>query len=175
MKKTKLFGSPVLLACSVVAGSLLCASSANADLILINSPASTSLATGGVAGTGVDSGTLVGGPLSVPFAFGAGGEDTGTLTSAVYSGDTFNTLGGLTYIYTISVTGGDVNSVQLSGAWGTQVEVGFGMAGSTPSDGAITPGNVSFGYWPFVARNDGVSGGRHFLNVIPTDFGNADR
>jgi len=149
MKKMKMIGTGAVLAGLIAASTI---QSANAQLVLATSGGPLVMP-GSVAGTGADAGTPIA-TLSTPFVFGVGGVDTGTITSTVYTGDTFNTLGGLTFIYTISITGGDVATAQMLGAWGGSVGLGYGAAGAPVTGfGSLSPGNVNFGIGTTLAVN----------------------
>jgi hypothetical protein len=130
----------VTLASSIV----LCGASAYGSLVQINTT-SGSVTPGLLSGDGSDAGSLVASIPSVSYTFGSSGGDTGSLATYVYSGDTYNsTLGGLTYVYVLTITTGDLSAIQLTGNWGSTVAVGYGSLGSTPSFAYYPGGTVDF-------------------------------
>jgi len=99
-------------------------------------------------GTGTSNGTatLAGGVLfattgPLAYSFG-GGVDTGTVTTSVYTGVTANTLGGLTFVYTIAVTGGDISAIGLNTFNLPSVLVGDLTGLANPSDTSSYAGGV---------------------------------
>lgn len=162
MKKLMTKNICKLLLPTVAAGAMLCASSACAQLVSegVGGTAFFTGLTGQVAATGVGGGTLQA-STSGSYAFGTGDIDTGTLASYVYSGDANNTLGGLTFIYVLTVTTGDIQSLEVSSAnWGSSVALGYGTSSTAgvlapvinaPLSGAYTvSGSVDFTYDPNV-------------------------
>jgi len=123
------------------------------------------LAPGGlVPGPGIPS-PVGGGPLasiSIPFA---SASFTGTLTSTVIAGDVSNPLGGLTFTYQYSITGGPDSSggISLGGFLGILTDVGYQVP--------ITP----LGAVPPAFENRSVSGDNidFFFSGIPVGSSSA--
>jgi hypothetical protein len=67
----------------------------------------------------------------------------GTLTSWVFSGDSNNTLGGLTFIYQFVITGGDLGRITLSDFTNVATALNWGTDGSLVSPDKF--GNNGFG------------------------------
>lgn len=90
------------------------------------------------------SGTVVGSLVSGPIT---GGLDTDTLTTTVYSGDTANPLGGLTFVYTLNNTAGDVTGLTVDGFYGN-VEVSnyTGTTAAAAQANYGLEGNVNFSW-----------------------------
>jgi len=133
---------------------LVCASSASASLVTetAGGTATFSASSGNAAGMGLGGGTVInsgGSPTANAYTFGSGGVDTGTLTTYVVQGDANNTLGGLTFIYALDITGGDVSSLEVTAGWGSSVELGYGTGGAQPLGGTYTTsGSVNFTLFP---------------------------
>jgi hypothetical protein len=137
----------------------------NAQLILTasGSGAIFSSSSGGVASPLSDGGTSVVSVSAQPYSFGSG--DTGTLATSVYSGDGYNPLGGYTYVYTLTISGGVIATAELNGDWGSSVYLGYGKSStSIPYGGALSsPSLVNlFGGNPGVGGTLGV-GTYYFL------------
>ena len=82
------------------------------------------------------------------------GNDTGTFSSWVYSGDANNTLNGLTFVYSITLTSGDIAHLSING-FGFPSSVIVGLDSS--NGGLITP---------YQANRSGAGG-----NPLDFDFG----
>jgi len=95
-----------------------------------------------VGGTVVAS--LVSGPITATYP---GGSDTDTLTTTVYSGDTANPLGGLTFVYTVDCTVGDVTGLTVDGFYGTVMVSNYaGTSGAAQQVNYGLNGNINFGW-----------------------------
>jgi hypothetical protein len=109
----------------------------------------TSLTPG--TGATISTATLAGGVLfattgPLAYSFG-GGLDTGTVTTSVYTGVTANTLGGLTFVYTIAVTAGDISAIGLNTFNLPSVLVGDLTGQTDPSDtSSYAGGTVNFNW-----------------------------
>jgi len=122
---------------AMVAAGLTCSAiTSEASLVTISPPvsslsiASTSYTVGGTA-------TQVG-QLVAPY--NSGGGDIGSLTSTVYSGDANNTLGGLTFVFTETLTSGLFQELSLGGFSGT-IAVGL-LSGAIAGDSVTFSGGV---------------------------------
>jgi hypothetical protein len=153
MKKTIVTKMGKYLIPAAAAGMALCASTAFGALTTV--------------GNGVGDISLAGATDSNPDAFGLGsplassgaqaysydgGADTGTLNSFVYAAgvDPLNTLGGLTFVYVLTVNANpglllgelQIGSTSSQSYWGTQVVMGYGSEGSGPTT-AVAPATGS--------------------------------
>ncbi len=149
------------------AGSLiLCASSAFGALTLANSGAgnvgptldSSSPATGGAGYLATT------GPQNYSFD---GGADTGTVNSFVYAAgvDANNTLGGLTFVYMISMNANPsalLGEFEVQGAFGSQVMLGYGTSSSSPATGSLSLNSIINYSW------SAATGGGTYYVVVGT-------
>ncbi len=104
---------------AVVAGIVCSAVTSQASLVLVGPGASgTSVNAGYTAPVGAN----VGDTGALAYSFG-GGLDVGSVETQVYNNDINNTLGGLTFLYTIVVTSGDIGGITLNGNWAGQVAI----------------------------------------------------
>ena len=86
-------------------------------------------------------GGVLQGSLFSTYSFG-GGIDTGTILTQAFSGVSQNTLGGLTFQYTITVLTGDLSSVALNVFNVPSVLVGTLSGGDQATSANFTLGNV---------------------------------
>lgn len=101
-------------------------------------PGSSLVANDGVA-AGL-TGTVLADTGFVSYKFGLGGVNTGFVRQIVISGDTSNKLGGLTFLYQVALTGGDIRTLSGASYAGWKVDAsGFDAAGGEYSTGK-TPG-----------------------------------
>jgi hypothetical protein len=127
---------------ALVAASLACAATSHAAVTPL---ALTPGGSGSLSGTDY---TEIGGTLLTTMVSGpiSGGTDTDTLTTKVYSGDTANTLGGLTFVYTVTCAAGDVVGLTVDGFLGS---VAVDNYAGTATDAVsarygTTAGNINF-------------------------------
>jgi hypothetical protein len=145
MKMWKVFRGHSVIALGLLVTVFIFASLANA----------TTLAPGNLTGVAPTTGyteaggTIVGTALTDNYSFGSG--DTGTVTEWVVSGDTNNTLGGLDFIYQVTVATVDISKINMGnyGSLTTNVATGTG-AGCAACTGDAA-GNLA----PDVASNNG--------------------
>lgn len=85
-------------------------------------------------------GTVLADTGYVPYAFGLGKVNTGFVRQVVISGDTSNLSGGLTFLYQVHLTGGDISRLTGSSFAGFSVDASaFDAAGGEYPTGT-TPG-----------------------------------
>jgi len=147
------------------AGGLMCCStSAFGALTLANTGAgnvgpsldSSSVAT---AGSGYEA---TSGPQNYSFD---GGADVGTVNSFVYAAgaDPNNTLGGLTFVYMISMNANPsalLGEFEVSGAFGSEVELGYGTSTYTPVTGSLSLSSIINYSW-----SSATGGGTYYIVV----------
>jgi hypothetical protein len=159
MKRSKLIDPSVIGTGLLLAGLVFCVPSAKAALagLTYGGPAVTFSATvGNATGNGFGGGTIVpGGTLISPFSFPYTGRtgpaaDTGVLDSFVVKGDSYNTLGGLTFVYklTMAAVSGTLTQVGINDPyWPNSVLVGYGTAGGTPTEATDPSGADTINFY----------------------------
>jgi hypothetical protein len=146
-------------------GLMCCATSAFGSLTLANT------GTGNV-GPGLDSNPdAIGGGSPITSVTGQNysfdsGNDAGTVSSYVYAAgvDSQNTLGGLTFVYVISMNANPsalLGEFEINGNFGSQVMLGYG-SGSTfaPSTGSLSLSSIINYSW-----SSAVGGGTFYVVV----------
>ena len=129
------------LACSAVTSQATMATLTPGTGVPAASVAGTS-----VAGTGSGGGTLFDSMSAQNFSYNG---NTGSIATSVYTSDANNPLGGLTFVYTLIVTGGDISSVALNGFGpASMVAVGYGLSSSgiISAESFTTSGVVNFSF-----------------------------
>jgi hypothetical protein len=124
---------------AVVAGIVCSAVTSHAALATINQGTGVPALNVGLTGvplTGIGGGTLFD-TLTSNYSFAG---NTGTIVSSVYTGDANNPLGGLTFIYALTVSTGDIATVALND-FGSLAKVAVGWG--TSSGGIISAENFT--------------------------------
>ena len=145
---------------------MLCATPAFGALTIANTGAgnvgpgfdSSSAATGGAGYLATS------GPQNYSFD---GGADTGTVNSFVYAAgvDPNNTLGGLTFVYVISMNANPsalLGEFEVQGAFGSTVMLGYGASTAAPATGSLSLSSIINYSWST------ASGGGTYYVVVGT-------
>jgi hypothetical protein len=129
---------------AAVALGLVCSAAASKATLI--SPGQTKDITG--VGYTLGEGAVQIAQLVSPYVSFPVAQDTGTFTTTVYSGDSSNPLGGLTFVYTETLTQGDINGITVDGFGGAQVGVA-NLTGTAADAGNVVygpTGNINFAW-----------------------------
>ncbi len=174
MKKTIMNKMGKYLIPTTAAGIVLCASTAFGALTTVNNGAGDISLTGATDGNADAFGGAGYLATSGAQAYSYdGGADTGTLNSFVYAAgvDPLNTLGGLTFVYVLSVNSNpnlllgelQIGSTSSGSSWGSTVVMGYGSPGTAaaPVSGSLNLNSILNFKW----SPESTTSGTYYLVV----------